>query len=102
MLIITPHFYTTGMKTITPENMNIKPKDGEKIIITYDESLHNEKIKINYGFLNKNLEDININNDIRRVNDNIEISLENIGDDAIGIVIFSSTDFSAAIYNVIN
>jgi len=101
-LMITPHFYTTGMKSITPENMNINPKDGGKIVITYDESLHNEKIKINCGVLNKNLEVISINKDVQRVDDNIEISLENIGDDVIGIAIFSSTDFSAAIYNVIN
>ena len=98
----TPHFYTTGMKEITPENMNIRPKDGEKIVITYDESFHNEKIIINWGYLTKTLEVIMINNDIRRVNNKIEISLENVGNDAIGIALFTSTAFSAAIYNVVN
>jgi len=98
----TPHFYTTGMKEITPENMNIRPKDGEKNVITYDESFHNKKIIINCGYLTKTLEVIMINNDILRVNNNIEISLENFGDDAIGIALFTSTSFSAAIYNVVN
>ena len=98
----TPHFYTTGMKTITPENLNINPKDGEKIVITYDDSFHNEKININCGVMHKNFEVTMINKDIRRVNNNIEISLENVGDDAIGIILYSSTALSAALYNVIN
>ena len=101
-LMRTPHFYTTGMKEITPENLNINPKNGEKIVITYDDSFHNEKININCGVMHKNFEVTMINKDIRRVNNNIEISLENVGDDAIGIILYSSTALSAALYNVIN
>jgi hypothetical protein len=101
-LMRTPHFYTTGMKTITPENMNLIPKNGDKIIITYADSFHNEKISLNCGVMHKNYEVSMINSDIKRVNDNIEISLENVSDDAIGIILYSSTAHSAALYNVIN
>ena len=102
LLMRTPHFYLTGMETITPEILNINPKEVKKIVITYDKSFDNEKIHINCGVLNKNLEINMINNDIQRVNGNIEISLENVGDDAIGILLYSSTAFTAALYNIIN
>ena len=102
LLMRTPHFYSTGMKTITPENANINPKEVEKIVITYADSFHNEKINITCGVLGKNFEVTMINDDIKRVNDNIEISLENVADDAIGIIIYTSTAFSAALYNVVN
>ena len=102
LIMRTPHFYLTGMKTITPENLNITLKDDQKIVITYDGSFSNEKIKINCGVMDKNHDISMINKDIQKVNGNIEISLENVGDDAIGILIYSGTGFTAALYNIIN
>ena len=98
----TPHFYMTGMKTITPENLNITPKNEKKIVITYADSFYNEGIKLNCGVLDKNYDISMINNDIQRVDGNIEISLENVGNDAIALLLYSSTAFTAALYNIIN
>ena len=99
----TPHFYMTGMKTITPENLNITPKNEKKIVITYADSFYNEGIKLNCGVLDKNYDISMINNDIQRVDGNIEISLENVGDDAIGLLLYSGNyGFTAALYNIIN
>lgn len=54
LIMRTPHFYLTGMETITPEKYNITLKDEQKIVITYDGSFYNEKIKVNCGVMDKN------------------------------------------------
>ena len=101
LIMRTPHFYLTGMETITPEILNIKLQDENKIVITYDDSFHNEKIKIACGVMDKNY-DISFNRDIQKVDGNIEISLENISDDAIALLLYSGNGgFTAALYNII-
>jgi hypothetical protein len=102
LIMRTPHFYMDGMKTITPEKLNIALKDEKKIVITYDDSLYNEKILVGCGVMNKNNE-ISMNNDIQKIDGNIEISLENVGDDAIGLLIYSGkVGYTAALYSIIN
>lgn len=44
-----------------------------------------------------------LTNYIQRVDGNIEISLESVGDDAIGLLIYSgNVGYTAAIYNIVN
>lgn len=103
LIMRTPHFYLTGMETITPEKYNITLKDEKKIVITYDGSFYNEKIKVNCGVMDKNYGVSMLTNYIQRVDGNIEISLESVGDDAIGLLIYSgNVGFTAAIYNIVN
>ena len=102
LIMRTPHFYKNGMKTISPENLNIKLKDEKKIVITYDDSLKDEKIGIAVGVMDKNYE-VSMNKDIKKVDGNIEISLENVSDDAIGLLLYAGNNgYTAALYNIIN
>ena len=99
----TPRYYLNGMIAITPESLNINLKDEKKIVINYDDSIKDEEIKIALGIINKNYERIVNQKDIKKENGIVEISLENVGDDTIGLLVYSGNHLlTAAIYNKTN
>ena len=99
----TPRYYLNGMISITPESLNINLKDEKKIVINYDDSIKDEEIKIALGIINKNYERIVNQKDIKKENGIVEISLENVGDDTNGLLVYSGDHLlTAAIYNKTN
>ena len=99
----TPHYYLDGMKTITPENYKLNLKSEKKIVINYDDSIKDEQIRIALGILKKNYERIVTQKDIKKENGIVEISLENVDDDTIGLLVYSGEHLlTAAIYNTTN
>ena len=102
LIMRTPHFYLNGFITITPENLNINLKDEKKIVITYSDSLKNENVKIGCGVVGKD-HGITMNRDIKEVDGGFEISLENVDNDAMGLLIYSGDiGYTSALYNIVN
>jgi transglutaminase/protease-like cytokinesis protein 3 len=103
LIMRTPRYYLNGMISITPESLNINLKDEKKIVINYDDSIKDEEIKIALGIINKNYERIVNQKDIKKENGIVEISLENVDDDTIGLLVYTGDHLlTSVIYNKTN